>query len=122
MVANFISLVERGFYKDLTFHRVVAEFVAQGGDPAGDGTGGPGYHIACECYKPNHRQHFRGSLSMAHAGRNTGGSQFFLAIAPLPQLDGKHTVFGRVVAGRDVWHSCSAAIRRIRGPAGRQNH
>ena len=77
-------------------------FMAQGGDPKGDGTGGPGYSIRCECYDPNYRHHFRGSLSMAHAGRDTGGSQFFLTFVPTPHLDGRHTVFGRVVEGMDV--------------------
>lgn len=101
-VANFISLVEDGFYDGLAFHRVLPGFMAQGGDPRGNGSGGPGYSIACECYKPNHRLHFRGSLSMAHAGRDTGGSQFFLTFVPTPQLDGKHTVFGRAIGGMDV--------------------
>jgi len=101
-VANFINLVQRGFYNGLTFHRVLAGFMAQGGDPAGNGTGGPGYSIACECYRPDARQHFRGTLSMAHAGRDTGGSQFFLTFVPTPHLDGRHTVFGRVVEGMDV--------------------
>jgi cyclophilin family peptidyl-prolyl cis-trans isomerase len=101
-VANFISLVEKGFYKDLAFHRVVAGFVAQGGDPRGNGTGGPGYSIACECYRPDHREHFRGSLSMAHAGRDTGGSQFFITFVPAVSLNGVHTVFGRVIDGMDV--------------------
>ncbi len=101
-VANFISLVEKGFYDGLTFHRVTKGFMAQGGDPRGNGTGGPGYSIACECYQPNHRLHFRGSLSMANAGRDTGGSQFFLTFVPAPQLDGNKTVFGRVIKGMDV--------------------
>jgi cyclophilin family peptidyl-prolyl cis-trans isomerase len=101
-VANFIALVEKDFYKDTTFHRVLAGFMAQGGDPNGDGSGGPGYKIPCECSQPNHRNHFRGTLSMAHAGRDTGGSQFFLCFAPTLYLDGKHTVFGRVISGLDV--------------------
>ena len=101
-VANFISLVEKGFYDGLTFHRVLPGFMAQGGCPNGTGTGGPGYSIPCECYQENHRLHFRGSLSMAHAGRDTGGSQFFLTFRPTKQLDGKHTVFGRVIKGMDV--------------------
>jgi cyclophilin family peptidyl-prolyl cis-trans isomerase len=101
-VANFISLVEKKFYDGLTFHRVLAGFMAQGGDPKGDGTGGPGYFIPCECSQPNHRNHFRGTLSMAHAGRDTGGSQFFICYLPTPQLDGKHTAFGRVISGFDV--------------------
>ena len=101
-VANFIYLVKKGFYDGLAFHRVLPGFMAQGGDPKGDGTGGPGYSIACECYRPDHRQHFRGTLSMAHAGRDTGGSQFFLTFVPTPHLDGKHTAFGRVISGTDV--------------------
>jgi cyclophilin family peptidyl-prolyl cis-trans isomerase len=100
--ANFISLVEKGFYDGTPFHRVLPGFMAQGGDPKGDGTGGPGYTIPCECYQDNHRIHFRGSLSMAHAGKDTGGSQFFLTFVPTPHLDGKHTVFGRVIDGFDV--------------------
>jgi cyclophilin family peptidyl-prolyl cis-trans isomerase/gas vesicle protein len=101
-VANFIALVEKGFYNGLTFHRVLPNFMAQGGDPTGDGTGGPGYAIACECYRPDARMHFRGSLSMAHAGRDTGGSQFFLTFLPTGHLNGRHTCFGRVISGMDV--------------------
>ncbi len=101
-VANFIALVQKGFYNGLTFHRVLKGFMAQGGDPTGSGAGGPGYSIACECYQPNYRHHFRGTLSMAHAGRDTGGSQFFLTFVPTPHLDGRHTAFGRVVEGMDV--------------------
>lgn len=101
-VANFVSLVEKGFYDGTLFHRVLPGFMAQGGDPKGDGTGGPGYHIACESYQPNARHHFRGSLSMAHAGRDTGGSQFFITFVRTPHLDGKHTVFGRVIDGMEV--------------------
>ena len=101
-VGNFVNLVELGFYDGLTFHRVLAGFMAQGGDPEGSGSGGPGYTIYCECHEENHRKHFAGTLSMAHAGRDTGGSQFFLTFTPQPQLNGKHTVFGRVVEGMDV--------------------
>ena len=101
-VGNFISLVEGGHYNKLTFHRVLKNFMAQGGDPKGDGSGGPGYHIYCECYKPDYRRHFQGSLSMAHAGRDTGGSQFFLTFKQTPHLNGKHTCFGRVIEGMDV--------------------
>jgi cyclophilin family peptidyl-prolyl cis-trans isomerase len=102
-VANFISLVEKGFYNGLTFHRVLAGFMAQGGDPKGDGGGGPGYQIAEEFTKPNHRLHFRGSLSMARTDDpNSAGSQFFLMFAPNSQLDGKYTVFGRVIKGFEV--------------------
>ena len=101
-VANFVSLVEKGFYDGITFHRVLPGFMAQGGCPEGTGTGGPGYNIPCECHQPDYRRHFRGSLSMAHAGRDTGGSQFFLTFLPTSHLDGRHTVFGRVVDGMDV--------------------
>lgn len=105
-VANFISLVKKGYYDGLTFHRVLPNFMAQGGCPDGTGTGGPGYRIECECVKPNSRKHFRGSLSMAHAGPDTGGSQFFLTFVPTMGLDGPpapshHTVFGRVIEGFD---------------------
>lgn len=101
-VGNFISLVEKKFYDGLSFHRVLSHFMAQGGDPKGDGTGGPGYQIFCECHKPEYRRHFRGALSMAHAGRDTGGSQFFLTFRPTPELDGRHTCFGRVIEGMEV--------------------
>lgn len=101
-VANFVSLVEKGFYNGLVFHRVLPGFMAQGGDPQGDGTGGPGYNIACECGQKNARKHYRGSLSMAHAGKDTGGSQFFVTFHPTSFLDNKHTVFGRVVEGLEV--------------------
>lgn len=101
-VGNFISLVEKGFYNGLSFHRVLKNFMAQGGDPQGNGSGGPGYTIYCECYKPDYRRHFQGSLSMAHAGRDTGGSQFFLTFRQTPHLDGRHTCFGRVIEGMEV--------------------
>jgi len=93
-VANFVSLVEKGFYNGLTFHRVIAGFMAQGGCPEGTGTGGPGYTFADE-FSPR-RKNLRGSLSMANSGPNTNGSQFFICYAPQPHLDGKHSVFGRV--------------------------
>ena len=99
---NFITLVDKGFYNGLKFHRVLPGFMAQGGDPKGNGSGGPDYTIPCECYRPDYRTHFRGSLSMAHAGRDTGGSQFFLTFVPTTFLNGKHTVFGRVISGFDV--------------------
>jgi cyclophilin family peptidyl-prolyl cis-trans isomerase len=108
-VLNFITLVDKGAYNGLKFHRVLPAFMAQGGDPAGNGSGGPGYTIPCECHRPDHRTHFRGTLSMAHAGRDTGGSQFFLTFVETSFLDGKHTVFGRVVQGFDVL----AKIKRI---------
>jgi len=101
-VGNFVHLVETKKYDNTIFHRVLAGFMAQGGDPQGDGTGGPGYEIPCECYRDDHRLHFRGTLSMAHSGKDTGGSQFFITFRRTPHLDGKHTVFGRVVEGMDV--------------------
>lgn len=102
-VGNFINLVEKGFYKDLTFHRVIAGFMAQGGCPEGDGTSGPGYSIYDECGKPDARMHFRGSVSMAKTeAPNSGGSQFFICFRPAPNLNGIHTVFGRVLEGQDV--------------------
>jgi cyclophilin family peptidyl-prolyl cis-trans isomerase len=114
-VANFVSLVDKKFYDGIAFHRVLPNFMAQGGDPntldpnsRNVGGGGPGYHIACECYKPNARMHFQGSLSMAHAGKDTGGSQFFLTHLPTPHLNpdpskpSGHTVFGRVVKGMAI--------------------
>ncbi len=100
--ANFVSLAKKGFYDGVKFHRVLPRFMAQGGDPKGNGTGGPGYNIACECFRDDYRKHFRGTLSMAHAGRDTGGSQFFLTFVPTPNLDGKHTAFGRVIEGIEV--------------------
>ena len=112
-VASFINLVKAGYYDGIVFHRVLPAFMAQGGDPTGTGSGGPGYNIRCECYTPKARQHFRGTLSMAHAGRNTGGSQFFLTFVPTSYLDGKHTVFGRVIEGMDA----AAAFKR-RNPNG----
>lgn len=111
-VANFISLVEKHFYDGTVFHRVIPQFMAQGGDPQGTGSGGPGYSIACECELPGARKHFLGSLSMAHAGKDTGGSQFFLTFRPTEHLDGKHTVFGRVIEGLDVLPK----IQRTEGP------
>ncbi|MCD8486354.1 MAG: peptidylprolyl isomerase [Desertifilum sp.] len=91
-VKNFVDLSEKGFYNGLTFHRVIPNFVIQGGCPQGTGTGGPGYTIKCEI---NPNKHVAGSLSMAHAGRDTGGSQFFICHSPQSHLDGKHTVFGK---------------------------
>ncbi len=101
-VANFITLVDAGFYDGTPFHRVIGGFMAQGGDPTGTGTGGPGHVIPCECYEPDARKHFLGTLSMAHAGKDTGGSQFFLTFRPTEHLDGRHTVFGRIIEGFDV--------------------
>ena len=102
-VKNFIDLSEKGFYDGLTFHRVIPNFVIQGGCPDGTGAGGPGYHIDCELDGDN-QYHDRGVLSMAHAGRNTGGSQFFICHSRqnTAHLDRNHTVFGKVVEGLDV--------------------
>lgn len=102
-VKNFTDLAKKGFYDGLSFHRVIPNFVIQGGCPKGDGTGGPGYSIDCELDGDN-QYHDRGVLSMAHAGRNTGGSQFFIchSRANTQHLDRQHTCFGKVVEGLDV--------------------
>ncbi|HIP59174.1 MAG TPA: peptidylprolyl isomerase [Campylobacterales bacterium] len=97
-VANFQALVNDGYYDNLTFHRVIPGFMAQGGCPQGTGTGGPGWSIKCET-STNTSKHEKGTLSMAHAGPNTGGSQFFICFVPCPHLDGVHTVFGAIDAG-----------------------
>ena len=99
---QFEKLIEEGFYDGLTFHRVIPNFVIQGGCPNGNGTGGPGYTIKCET-EGNPNKHGTGALSMAHAGKDTGGSQFFITHSPQPHLDGVHTVFGHVIGdGMDV--------------------
>ena len=113
-VANFITLVEKGFYAGTPFHRVIGGFMAQGGDPTGTGSGGPGHTIPCECDRPDARKHFLGTLSMAHAGKDTGGSQFFLTFRPTEHLDGRHTVFGRVIEGFGVL----PRLARTQGPDG----
>ncbi|MDW7674505.1 MAG: peptidylprolyl isomerase [Bacillota bacterium] len=100
-VANFEKLINEGFYDGLNFHRVIPNFVIQGGCPKGTGTGGPGYQIKCEVDN-NPNKHLRGTLSMAHAGRDTGGSQFFICHSPQPHLDKQHTVFGQVIGGLEV--------------------
>ena len=100
-VQNFVDLINKGFYNGLRFHRVIPGFVAQGGCPNGNGTGGPGYTIKDELVGNPHK-HERGALSMAHRGPNTGGSQFFIVYEPQPHLDGVHTVFGKVIEGMDV--------------------
>src|SRR6476620_5820720 len=99
-VANFVNLAKRGFYDGLKFHRVIPDFMIQGGCPQGTGTGGPGYKFEDEAN--NGVRHDRGVLSMANAGPNTNGSQFFITHVATPWLDGKHTVFGKVVDGMDV--------------------
>ncbi len=102
-VKNFISLAEKGYYNGLNFHRVIPDFVIQGGCPDGTGAGGPGYSIDCEL-DGNNQYHDRGVLSMAHAGRNTGGSQFFVchSRSNTAHLDRNHTCFGKVYEGVDV--------------------
>ncbi|MGB4399494.1 MAG: peptidylprolyl isomerase [Daejeonella sp.] len=102
-VANFLKLAKEGYYDGVTFHRVINDFVIQGGDPTGTGAGGPGYQIDCELTGDN-QYHDRGVLSMAHAGRNTGGSQFFICHSRnnTSHLDRNHTCFGKVVENVDV--------------------
>jgi cyclophilin family peptidyl-prolyl cis-trans isomerase len=99
--ANFIELAEKDFYDGVIFHRVIEGFMLQGGDPTGTGRGGPGHTIEDE-FHPELRHDAPGILSMANAGPNTGGSQFFITLAATPWLDGKHAVFGKVVEGMDV--------------------
>jgi len=100
-VANFEELANTGFYNGVVFHRVIPGFVSQGGDPTGTGMGGSGKNIKCETAGNPHK-HQAGSLSMAHAGKDTGSSQFFIVHAPQPHLDGVHTVFGQVTSGLEV--------------------
>lgn len=100
-VNNFVFLANQGFYDGVIFHRVISDFVIQGGDPTGTGRGGPGYQFEDET-KGNPHKHLRGIISMANAGPNTNGSQFFITHSPQPHLDGKHTVFGKVIQGLEV--------------------
>lgn len=114
-VKNFVTLAQSGYYNGLTFHRVVPDFVIQGGDPKGDGTGGPGYAIPCETN--GHRQkHKVGAFSMAHAGRDTGGSQFFIVLdeGNTKHLDRKHTVFGQTTQGLDVIKHIQAGDKMLK--------
>lgn len=100
-VNNFVFLSRQGFYDDVTFHRVISNFMIQGGDPTGSGRGGPGYRFEDE-FSGNPLKHETGSLSMANAGPGTNGSQFFITHSPQSHLNGKHTVFGKVTRGQDV--------------------
>jgi len=120
-VANFISLAEKGYYDGLLFHRVIPNFMIQGGDPKGTGSGGPGYVIADE-FSPKLR-HARGVISMANAGPNTGGSQFFITHSPQPHLDGKHAVFGKVTSGMEVVDAIQQGDKMIKVTVDRKrNH
>lgn len=103
-VNNFVFLSREGFYDGTQFHRVIPNFMVQGGDPTATGTGGPGYQFADE-FDGNSNRHGTGTLSMANAGPGTNGSQFFITHAPQPHLDGKHTVFGKVTSGQEVVNS-----------------
>ncbi|MCL5955486.1 MAG: peptidylprolyl isomerase [Candidatus Thermoplasmatota archaeon] len=109
---NFKKLVEQGFYNGVIFHRVIPDFMIQGGDPTGTGMGGPGYNIKDEFTKNNRNS--RGTISMANAGPNTGGSQFFINVVDNHYLDSKHPVFGKVVEGMDVAEKISK-VKRDRG-------
>ena len=100
-VNNFVFLARENFYDGVTFHRVIADFMIQGGDPSASGSGGPGYRFADET-RDNPLKHETGAISMANAGPNTNGSQFFITHSPQPHLNGRHTVFGNVVQGQDV--------------------
>ncbi len=112
-VNNFVFLIQEGYYDGVTFHRVIENFVIQGGDPTGTGRGGPGYKFADETYG-NPLKHGTGYLSMANAGPNTNGSQFFITHSPQPHLDGKHTVFGKVINGMNVVNTIKQGDKMIK--------
>jgi len=116
-VNNFVFLARQGFYEGVIFHRVINDFMVQGGDPTGTGSGGPGYKFADE-FHPSLRHSKRGILSMANAGPNTNGSQFFITHGPTPHLDNKHSVFGQIIEGEDVLMSIPARDpRSVSAPA-----
>jgi peptidyl-prolyl cis-trans isomerase B (cyclophilin B) len=112
-VNNFVFLAKEGFYDGLTFHRVISNFMIQGGDPTGTGTSGPGYKFADETYN-NPRKHETGALSMANAGPNTNGSQFFITHSPQPHLNGHHTVFGKVIKGQEVVNAIKQGDKMVK--------
>ena len=112
-VNNFVFLAREEFYDGVTFHRVISDFMIQGGDPTGTGSGGPGYKFEDET-KGNPLRHETGVISMANAGPNTNGSQFFITHSPQPHLDGNHTVFGKVTEGKDVVDAIRQGDRMIK--------
>jgi peptidyl-prolyl cis-trans isomerase B (cyclophilin B) len=112
-VNNFVFLAKEGFYDGLTFHRVISNFMIQGGDPTGTGTSGPGYKFADETYG-NPLKHETGVISMANAGPNTNGSQFFITHSPQPHLNGHHTVFGKVTKGQDVVNAIKQGDKMVK--------
>ena len=112
-VNNFVFLAKAGFYDDVSFHRVIKNFMIQGGDPTGTGRGGPGYKFEDEL-KENPLKHETGVISMANSGPNTNGSQFFITHSPQPHLNGRHTVFGKVVSGQDVVDAIQQGDKMLR--------
>ena len=112
-VNNFVFLAQEGFYDGVVFHRVISDFMIQGGDPTGTGSGGPGYKFEDEVAE-NPLRHETGVISMANAGPNTNGSQFFITHSPQPHLDGMHTVFGKVVGGQEIVNSIQQGDRMVK--------
>ncbi|MDL1963459.1 MAG: peptidylprolyl isomerase [Deltaproteobacteria bacterium] len=112
-VNNFVFLAKEGFYDGVSFHRVISDFMIQGGDPTGTGQGGPGYQFEDEV-KGNPLKHEMCVISMANAGPNTNGSQFFITHSPQPHLDGKHTVFGKVIAGQEIVNAIRQDDRMVK--------